>query len=603
MLGASRPASVVATSWFVSSTPLLIYSFEPNVDTIFVAGYLLAAYFFLRFLRGDMGLGTLVSGSLAAGQALGTKAVGVVFIPPLLALAIVCILLQKGGVRTRLARTAVIALVPLISGGYWFIRNAILTGNPLYPLEVRWSSQTIFRGWYGPNAMRFSQYYIPFDDWRALGDTLFLVLDPRLTPLWMGSVIAAWVVPGARSMKARAWIAGFALLAVLNVVLFWVCIPYRTQHRFMLHALGLAVVPLGATLDRGRWLRRLAVLLLGIHLVTPQNWPFAASAIPWDLTPLVPSILGAPLFPDGISAQTTTTLALVIAIELAAVVMVWAWFRIPTAWSGLARRGFSTAAVSVFLMLGYLEVWCGVTNPQLVFYPYFPDFFIGWQNLEARSGQPGSRIAYAGTDIPYYLLGRGMRNDVRYVNIDRHRDWLLHDYHREARGRGQGVWPDSRPGWDRLKPDYPAWIDNLEADGIQLLVVTRLDPAEGLHNIADSEGFPIERRWADAHPERFEPLYGVAEHDPWFRFYRFDRRSGESKSSPSRPNRRTDLPARSHSYIQVARQTKLVGRSDRETRNASDIEDTLGVARRHPPANSSQGDRSPGCRKPVRTRA
>src|SRR5262249_23716954 len=153
-----------------------------------------------------------------------------------------------------------------------------------------------------------------------------------------------------------------------------------------------------------------------------------------------------------------------------------------------------------------------------------------------------------------------------------------------------------------LQPDFEAWIDNLEAEGIQLLVVTRLDPAEGLHNIADSEGFPIERRWADSHPERFEPLYGVAEHDSWFRLYRFDRRSGQSKSSRSWPNRRTDLPARSHSYIQVARLTSFVGQSDRETRNATDIEDTLGVARRHTPADSSQGDRSPGCRKPVRAR-
>ena len=51
-LGASRSASVVATCWFVSSTPLLLFSFEPNVDTIFVAGYLMAAYFFLRASTG-----------------------------------------------------------------------------------------------------------------------------------------------------------------------------------------------------------------------------------------------------------------------------------------------------------------------------------------------------------------------------------------------------------------------------------------------------------------------------------------------------------------------------------------------------------------------
>ena len=70
-------------------------------------------------------------------------------------------------------------------------------------------------------------------------------------------------------------------------------------------------------------------------------------------------------------------------------------------------------------------------------YPPF-DFYLGWQQLEAASGPRGSRVAYAGTNIPYYLFGKDLRNEVRYVNVDRHRDWLLHDYHRQAiedRGR------------------------------------------------------------------------------------------------------------------------------------------------------------------------
>ena len=79
------------------------------------------------------------------------------------------------------------------------------------------------------------------------------------------------------------------------------------------------------------------------------------------------------------------------------------------------------------------------------------------------------------------------------MNVDRHRDWLLHDYHREALARERGHWPNSRPGWDRIRPVYPAWVDNLEADGIQLLVVTRVNPDEGAHNVADSDNFPIER--------------------------------------------------------------------------------------------------------------
>ena len=52
--------------------------------------------------------------------------------------------------------------------------------------------------------------------------------------------------------------------------------------------------------------------------------------------------------------------------------------------------------------------------------------------------------------------------------------------------------------------------------------MTRVNPGEGPHNVADAEGFPIEKVWAERHPETFEPLYGVREpdRDPFFRLYR-----------------------------------------------------------------------------------
>jgi hypothetical protein len=533
LVGAGRSASLVATCWFVSSTPLLLFSFEPNVDTIFVAGYLLAAYFFLRFARGEGDFSALVLGALAAGAALGTKAVGVVFIPPLIALVIGAILVQSGPARTKVVRALVIALFPLVSGSYWFIRNGLLTGNPLYPLEIRVLGRTLLSGWYGPEAMRTSPYYLPLADWRSLVDILLAVLDPRLVPLWIVSLTAGWTMKGSTPPATRRWAAVFALMAVLNVVLYWVCIPYRTQQRFMLQALGLAVVPLATTLDRRRWLRAAAVLLVGLHLLTPETWPFATrdQDVPWDLTRSIPNAVGStvPLFsrielafraPE--SQRTTVGLSSLAATGLVAVLMVWAWsWRSAPRNRSMRRTVFAIVATATFLALGFLDLWLGPGgfDSRFRFFPPFPDFYRGWLQLDAWSGPTGSRVAYAGTNIPYYLLANGLRNEVRYINIDRHRAWLLHDYHREARALGRGNWPNSRPGWDRIQPDFPAWLDNLAAERIELLVVTRVNPAEGIHNAADAENFPIERQWAESHPERFKPLYGQSEHDPWFRLF------------------------------------------------------------------------------------
>jgi hypothetical protein len=169
-----------------------------------------------------------------------------------------------------------------------------------------------------------------------------------------------------------------------------------------------------------------------------------------------------------------------------------------------------------------MDVWQQPLAEQIAAYPPFADFYFGWQRLEAVSSPKGSRVAYAGTNIPYYLFGKGLRNQVRYVNVDGHREWLLHDYHRRAVSQGAGNWANPRPGWDRSEPDYTDWLANLDAEEIQLLVVTRVNPAEGSHNVADREEFPIERLWADAHPERFELLYGRRD-DPRFRLYRLRR--------------------------------------------------------------------------------
>ena len=550
-LGAGRSACLVAACWFASSTPLVLYSFEPNVDTIFVAGYMMAAYFFLQAGRGEGGTAALCLGALAAGQALGTKAVGVVFVPPLAGLTAAVILWRAKEVRTTIVQLLVVLFVPLITGGYWYFCNALLTGNPLYPLEIRVLGRVVRSGWYGPNAMQFSPYYMPFADWRALVDTLLAVVDPRLAPLWAVAIVGGWLIDrggretggaanGRRSVpatKRRGWAAAFALMAILNVALYWVVIPYRSQQRFMLQALGLAVVPLALVLDRWRWLCLLAAILLGFHLLTPECWPLTGSdgSIPWDLSAAVPNVIGAPIplfsrfesvLRENRSTSSFVSLAWLGVILVASIFVSWAWCGISR---GKARTGRRAAialfATVVFLGLGYVDVWLEPQSERFATYPPFADFYMGWQRLEAGSGPKGSRVAYAGTNIPYYLLGKGLRNEVRYVNVDRNRDWLLHDYHRRALGDRQGAWPNPRPGWDRSDPDFSAWLANLDAEGIGLLVVTRVNPAEGSHNVADRDGFPIERVWAESHPERFELIYGLRENDPWFRIYRV-RRAG-----------------------------------------------------------------------------
>jgi hypothetical protein len=154
-------------------------------------------------------------------------------------------------------------------------------------------------------------------------------------------------------------------------------------------------------------------------------------------------------------------------------------------------------------------------------FPTFREFQAGWRALDRRCPAQGARIAYAGTNLPYFLMGSGLRNEVRYVNIDGHPEWQMHNYHQTAGFRGESdVWETPNAGWNRIHADYDAWLANLRTERIDFLVVTRANPIAGAFNVADSTGFTIERKWAADHPEAFAPIYGVVPADPHFRVYR-----------------------------------------------------------------------------------
>jgi hypothetical protein len=150
-------------------------------------------------------------------------------------------------------------------------------------------------------------------------------------------------------------------------------------------------------------------------------------------------------------------------------------------------------------------------HPERGFYPesgFGARMLPAWQIVERASPAAGARIAYAGGNLPYYLLGSDYRNDVVYVNINRRRDWLPHDYHKARALAGQ---PDKAaipwPEWNREEADYEAWLENLRTQQIDLLFVARTNLHGRLAALrGDLPPFPIERTWADTHPEEFEHL-------------------------------------------------------------------------------------------------
>jgi hypothetical protein len=496
----SAPASALAAALWGTASPPFIHSHWADVDLAMAAWYLLSVWFLVRCTRRRNEV-DLVLAALAAGASLGTKYVAMLFVFALVVWG--CMLAWQG--PNRLRRLLLFAGSLAAPSGFWFLRNWWATGNPLYPLHLELLGVPILRGWYVRESLLSSHYHFPTDQIGVLAQLVLRGVDPLLSPLWLAGLVAA-ALEAARGRRLPAVLAG---LVVLHVALFWWVNPYQTQERFLFAALGMWAVLAALVVHRWMWLYPLAVVGIGVHLVMSPAWlmrlfarwsAFGSTAQQSEV-PTAP----APLAIDAMDLTGPVVVGrLVWLAAIAAAIGATAW------WAAGKRRQVAWAVAGVVLAAGLaFRVRQSSIGPvALRFYPDWREgnFLGGWLRLESASAV-GARVAYAGTNLPYYLFGIGLRNDVRYVNITADPNFRMHDYHRRFVERGEGLAANATPDWDRREPDESAWLRNLRGQRINLLFIGLTNRAGGLHNIHDQDGFPIERTWADRRPDVFRLLH------------------------------------------------------------------------------------------------
>jgi hypothetical protein len=508
------------------------------VDLIWTAFYFIAIYFLFRFCDSrdsdQASLMDLAISALAMGLVLGTKSLGLVFVPPLLLPVAWKIWTHRPASPSGTTRSfRWRALSVLLSGlalpsAYWFARTAWLTGNPFYPLDVALGGLRVFVGMYDSTAMRRTAYHVPVTEWSLLVARLRYVVGPFPIGLWAVSLLAGLVTNGGCDGKSSSRaIRLLKLLALAHVGIYWLVLPYNTQERFLMAALGIGLVPIAQTVTRWPGLFwPLALLVLG-HLA------LALAAGPTVMDHSSFRVLRG----ESLSELRWWAAGACGLLSLATV-------------TERGHRPMTNARLSILVPVGAVVVacWCLYAGSveRLAHLKlrdaFFPETGFGarmlsaWRLVEQSTTSKPARIAYTGGNLPYYLLGSQLRNEVRYINVNAHRTWLPHDYHLARHNSGlidkaEIPWPQ----WDREQTDYTAWLDNLRAAEIDLLFVSRVN----LHGrIVELHGelppFPIERRWADHHPEDFEDLgpQETAGQIPWARVYRVRARASSGGAEP-----------------------------------------------------------------------
>lgn len=281
LIGASRRAAAVPVA-LVLLSPLLFFQATVAKDDLVVTALVLAgALFMLKSLPATGRDAPSVRDAAAAGLALGL-AVGTKYsIVPFAALCIPVFFLLQATASTGIARasrwrTALLATGVLLAGiaipsAFWFIRNTIVTGSPIFPLPTSLGQWTLTVD------LKQQAYFVPSE--RAW--LVFPWLDRHLGSTYSGSagygaafgalflpavLLCAGLVFDRRSGRdLRLRVAGLLVLTVSCVVAWW--LGRHHLPRFLWPAAALAAAGTGALFQNvTRGARRLLSAVLAVGL-------------------------------------------------------------------------------------------------------------------------------------------------------------------------------------------------------------------------------------------------------------------------------------------------------------------------------------------------
>jgi len=470
--------------------PLLAHQGRSALNDAAVAGFFVTAIFFLlRAVRAG-GASSLFFALAAAGLLAGTKYTGAPLVLALLPLFVIAAFRVRG----RLVRFAWIfgSLAAVAGGGLWYLRNWLLSGNPVFPLQVSLGSRRLFPGLYGREQMNSWIYHQEgFANWVQV---ISANLNPVLIVICL-IVVCRLMIALFRSREKTGLpllIAFFytALIPVIIDRLYWQALPFQVD-RFWVPAAPVLLALAAAGFSRER---RLFMIFpaLGYGLL----FFYFPETVPWS---------------TGLWLKLAFPTTLIFALVLA-----WLWRG--TA-NGAAKKRFGVLAPSILTLAFFVLVAAALPRHEsrrmdsLSGYEFGP----GWV-VAAGLGE-GRTIAYAGANTPYPLHGPRLANRVVYVSPAGKLMPKDHEALKEFDSSSL-AFKTPEPMASGLLLCPRAWAESLvlaEADFLFLMRVPGLVLLNAAH--AD-DGFPIEDKWARSAAELFEPLHLPSVAGDYVRIYR-----------------------------------------------------------------------------------
>ncbi len=175
----SRRAGWLGAALFASLPLVQVEAITAYIDLSLVAFTLLSVLCFLRWMNERDNRWLLFCG-VFCGVCLGTKYFGLIPFGWLFVAALFVIFRQRKEFKKPFVALSTFVVVALVVGGGWYARNALWTGNPVYPFAYG-----IFggRGWTKPLADEYTRSVSAFGFDKSPTDLAWLPWRLSMTPL------------------------------------------------------------------------------------------------------------------------------------------------------------------------------------------------------------------------------------------------------------------------------------------------------------------------------------------------------------------------------------------------------------------------------------
>jgi hypothetical protein len=446
-------AGVVLVRSYVSQTILA-------KDDLFVAALFVVLIETLRRERLEQSIGPWRIG-VALGLLLATKYTVLMSLPILL-------LMLGSGWTWR--RAAIAIGTALVLAGPWYLRNWILTHNPLYPADLK-----IF-----PATLHLARSHLlesPRSVWGIFTESYY-GLTRTIACLMLIGWLAGWIF--ARRTAWRDPLQRTVLIGpVIGIAIFVFAAPYGEMRfaypalllLFAAGAIVLARLPdaaqIGVAAAIALWSAASAFWVPDSEFLSAPSLTFTGSA-------LVIALIGIGVAMVRISARVMTIVAPVFA-------------------------GLFSVAVYVYWD-AYVGGCSDLTDPSWSDPHAYADIADVWHFVRAEL-PPGAKIAYANTYFTYPLMGYTYNHRVVYVPTRRGLERFIDMPPIEMRTTGEEI-TNHIERLLRQDPDREQWLRRLRESGAQYLVVLKRGPSAAQFNEP-----PPEFVFANADLARFQRVH------------------------------------------------------------------------------------------------